>query len=508
LHWILQATGSIFGGACIMAGGVRQDVATLGPGWNETLLNYALAMRALDELLIANRNSWRFLAAMHGFNRPAWIDRGVIKATDTIPVELTNGTYGNQCQHGSWYFLPWHRGYLAAFETIVAAKVKELTGKDWALPYWNYLDSSNPQATKVPQAFLAATLPDGTPNPLRKYPRRPGLSELPVVGEDDFSLNSMAENDFLVGGDGSIGFGGGVTGNFVQFANVTGDLESNPHNTVHGLISGFMGNALFAGLDPLFWLHHCNIDRLWEAWMTTPGKTMIRDRAWLSGPADRKFIMPQLGGGDPGIVFNARDTLRDGKFHPTYDDLTKGTGVTPGVETVARVGMGPPEAQEVEVVGANAAAISVGASAVGTRVDLDRTATASGAVAMGASSPGEVVVRFYLALESVRGSAPSPLLLVYVNLPDGASPGQHPELRAGSLRLFGLNVASDPDGGHGGNGLGYKLDITEIAKHLEASGRFDPDHLSVTLVPGEGISDAAPVTVGRISVLKRSGIVN
>lgn len=287
-----------------------------------------------------------------------------------------------------------------------------------------------------------------------------------------------------------------------------GDLEMNPHNSVHGMIGGFMGDPYYAALDPLFWLHHCNIDRLWEAWMRTAGNTMVRDPRWLHGPSDRVFIVPQVGGGDPGVVFTANDTLSGGKFHPSYDDLTKGTGVTPGALPMARVGMGPPEVQKVELIGGSAAPILVGSAAVGTRVDLDAGATASGVATMGAATPGQQVTRFYLALDSVRGEAPSPRLEVYVNLPDGANPEAHPELLAGVLWLFGLNVASKADGPHGGNGLGYKLDITDLATRLQAAGKFEPNHLRVTLVPGEGVSSQKPVTVTRISVLKRSGTVS
>lgn len=89
-----------------------------------------------------------------------------------------------------------------------------------------------------------------------------------------------------------------------------------------------------------------------------------------------------------------------------------------------------------------------------------------------------------------------------------ARPENHPELHAGSLTLFGLNVASKTDSGHGGNGLGYTLDITDLAQRLMASGTFDPAHLQVTLVPGEQISANTPVTVERISVVKRTGIVS
>jgi tyrosinase len=489
---------------------VRRDAATLGAGWNKTLLNYALAMQALDALPLDNRNSWKFFGAIHGFDKDLWVDQGLMKPADPVPSDLSNNTYGNQCQHGSWFFLSWHRGYLFAFEAIVAAKVKELTGDDWALPYWNYLNDENPKARNLPDAFLADKLPNGDPNPLKKYPRRAGLTRLQPGQRDAFSLDAADEDDFVIGNNGSIGLGGGITGDFVQFARWTGDLESNPHNTVHRLIGGsdgFMADPILAGLDPIFWLHHANVDRMWEAWMQTPGKTMVRDPRWLNGPADRKFIMPAQGGED-GINYTGRDTLPGGKFQPTYDDLTKGTGSAAGAGGLARVSMGASEQQKVEPIGANSAVISVGAKPAGTRVNLEPGAAAAGVASMGATQPGQEVTRFYLALESVRGSAPAPLLEVYVNLPDGADPEAHPDLHAGSITLFGLNVASKPDGGHGGNGLGYTLDITDLAQRLEKAGKFDPTHLRVTLVPGEQISDDKPVTIDKISVLKRSGIVN
>ncbi|WP_085583641.1 MULTISPECIES: tyrosinase family protein [unclassified Pseudomonas] len=484
---------------------VRQDVAKLGSGWNKDLLNYALAMQAMDELPIQDRNSWKFLGAMHGFHPQLWRNEHLIKANAPIPTDLTNNTFGNQCQHGSWYFLSWHRAYLYAFESIVAAKVKQLTGDDWALPYWNYLDSSNPKALNLPDAFVAKTLPNGKPNPLRKYPRRNGITA--IQASPWLSLAAMEENDFLVGNDGSLGFGGGISDDFVQFEAMTGDLESNPHNTVHGLVGGYMGNALLAGLDPIFWLHHCNIDRLWEAWMNTPGKTMVRDPRWLNGPANRRFIMPVPGDNAPGVTFSGKDTLKGGKYHRTYDDLSIGTGVKPGVQAVARVNMGSPTTQKVQPIGANADVVKVGGAPVQTRIDLEPTATAKGMATMGATATGQEVTRLYLALDSVRGSAPSPLLHVYVNLPPDADPAQHPERQAGSLTLFGLNVASQDDGPHAGGGLGYTIDITDLAQRLTDAGDFDPQHLRVTLVPGEQVSDDEPITVERISVLKRSGVV-
>ena len=44
-------------------------------------------------------------------------------------------------------------------------------------------------------------------------------------------------------------------------------MEQNPHNTVHVDIGGLMGDPRTAAQDPIFWAHHCNIDRIREVWI-------------------------------------------------------------------------------------------------------------------------------------------------------------------------------------------------------------------------------------------------
>ena len=50
----------------------------------------------------------------------------------------------NQCPHGNWWFLPWHRAYLYYFERVLrwAAEDPTLT-----LPYWDY---SDPEQRELP----------------------------------------------------------------------------------------------------------------------------------------------------------------------------------------------------------------------------------------------------------------------------------------------------------------------------------------------------------------------
>jgi tyrosinase len=98
---------------------------------------------------------------------------GYLTPNSPLPSNADQTRFWKQCQHQTWHFLPWHRGYLSSFEAIMRAAIVKLGGpNDWALPYWNYSDSRDPNARKLPTAFGQARLPDGKANPLlvtRRY---------------------------------------------------------------------------------------------------------------------------------------------------------------------------------------------------------------------------------------------------------------------------------------------------------------------------------------------------
>ena len=89
----------------------REDVWTLTRAegdWPETLVAYEKAVALLRERDPASGPpaeplGWRFLAAIHGLQAPGG------------GADASNALWSN-CQHGSWFFLPWHRMYLMAFE--------------------------------------------------------------------------------------------------------------------------------------------------------------------------------------------------------------------------------------------------------------------------------------------------------------------------------------------------------------------------------------------------------
>jgi tyrosinase len=98
---------------------------------------------------------------------------------------------------------------------------------------------------------------------------------------------------------------------------------------------------------------------------------------------------------------------------------------------------------------------------------------------------------------------------VYLNLPAGEDPDQHPDRYAGLLPMFGVREASQVARRHPGSGLRYPLDVTDVVRTLETQDDWDPNDLRVTFVPDDApeaadqalaAAAAAPIVVGRVSV--------
>jgi tyrosinase len=103
--------------------------------------------------------------------------------------------------------------------------------------------------------------------------------------------------------------------------------------------------------------------------------------------------------------------------------------------------------------------------------------------------------RAYLRVEGVTGSSAAPLYGVYVNVPEGEDPHDHPELRAGSFSTFGLLETSRTDAQHDAEGLTAVFDITALRDRLASEGQWDDARVDVrfsTEVPRAVAADSAP----------------
>jgi tyrosinase len=175
---------------------------------------------------------------------------------NTNPADPNSWSYWSnihvtKCPHSVPYFLAWHRGYLVHFER----RLRAVSGdKALVLPYWNYYASPN-----LPAEF---TNPNNG-NPL--YVERVNTNVASALSMDPFA--SKLTN-----------FQRGMENAFET------SIEDRPHNPVHDVIGGIMA-SMDSPLDPIFWLHHANIDRLWVAWCAAGGgrKMPAQTNAYWAG---------------------------------------------------------------------------------------------------------------------------------------------------------------------------------------------------------------------------------
>jgi tyrosinase len=506
----------------------RKNVWELGGDWADTILWYARGVAAMKGRALAEPTSWRFYGAIHGIDQPLWTQLGYLSSSDKMPSSADVKAFWKQCQHGSWYFPPWHRGYLLAFEANIRAAVAKLGGpKDWALPYWNYF---KPNQFKLPPAFASNDWPDGKGNnPLfvvqRYGPNNDGNVFVPV---SQINLDAMADPDFTgVASGGSPGFGGVDTG-FEHGGKVHGGIETQPHDWVHGLVGGsdpknpnlpgLMSDPDTAGLDPIFWLHHANIDRLWEVWrLNPPTHHDPTNPNWTKGPGhigQRIFSMPMPDG--KAWHYTPGDMSDTSKLDYVYDDLSPAAtavqpaqrllslGAKPGTVN-AMEGAAVTSGNNVELVGANRESLKITGSEAQTTVQLDAgvRGKVSASLAAAATAAAPAPDRVFLNLENVRGLVDSTAFQVYIALPAGANPADHPERLAGSIALFGVRKASLADGEHAGQGLTFVLEITRIVDALQLSNALDADSLDVRIVPVKPVPEDAQVSIGRISIFRQ-----
>jgi tyrosinase len=173
---------------------------------------------------------WNYWASSHG--------------TPNAPPPALQNIYG-QCKHSlngrfAPHFLSWHRAFLFYFEETLkqgAADAGQTTA--FELPYWDWYTDP-----VMPAIFTRGS---AQTNPLWHPRARTDLRGARL------SKGAFGDNDLLLnhGMDQSFSF---------QF-------EIDPHGAVHDLVGDDMGVITTSAQDPIFWLHHANIDRLWTAWL-------------------------------------------------------------------------------------------------------------------------------------------------------------------------------------------------------------------------------------------------
>jgi Common central domain of tyrosinase/Polyphenol oxidase middle domain len=455
---------------------VRREIWSLEQPvtWDPYTLAYAQAILEMqDRRFPEDQTSYAYQAAMHG--------------TDLTDGQGPDGVW-NMCQHQSWFFLPWHRLYIFWFEQIVRSIVAEQGGPaDWALPYWDW------QANRaLPPAFREEILPAGAGggrNPLFIGDRvrvNDGSRMVPAIVD---WAGAEATSTFIGGPASPFGFGGGVIDMPSHFgAGSTGELERQPHNNVHRTIAGTMGTAA-SPLDPIFWLHHAEVDRLWGRWLRLGGgRANPTDTRWL----DQQFHFYDADGNR--VTRTPRDALSTEALGYRYEDdpppaAVPITALVPEQAEAAleRAGGLTMASANPEELGASEP-VTLGAGATSTDIEL---AEGPGArlesLAVPETSPSTVA----LVIEGITLRDPAaPTYEVYLNMPDVGEGGHHHSPHfVGFLEFFG---ADHEHGDHAEHSEGAKrvFNITSLVHQLREQGLWDAARAQVSFVPARVFEDA------------------
>lgn len=147
-------------------------------------------------------------------------------------------------------FLPWHRAYLYRLEQALQDQVAGVT-----LPWWDWTATR-----EIPGPFADADV-DGDENVLfstrtlvTEADRREGRDVVDETFRETRDPRSLPRADQL---EAIL-----AEPNFVVFS----DALENIHDGVHIWTDGTMGDVAYAAFDPVFWAHHCMIDRVWWLW--------------------------------------------------------------------------------------------------------------------------------------------------------------------------------------------------------------------------------------------------
>lgn len=205
-----------------------------------------------DATMLTAAERDRFIAALAIFNNGGL---GRFNAIREMHVEnALDESHGAAAPFFQDAFLPWHRAYLLDLERELQAIDPSV-----ALPYWRF-DKPAPQlftADFLGEPRVSGSVRFSTTNPLKDWRigSSSGFERTPRFNTNGPPRNARGpvatENATLgLGTDYDV---------FVQ-------MEGEPHGHAHVCFTGPVNNAATAPRDPLFFLLHCNVDRLWAKW--------------------------------------------------------------------------------------------------------------------------------------------------------------------------------------------------------------------------------------------------
>ncbi|KAK8058862.1 amino acid transporter [Apiospora phragmitis] len=170
--------------------------------------------------------------------------------------------------HTTGSFLPWHRYFMTVHESLLRSEC----AYKGVIPYWDEQADQAAAPLYASSIFSAETgfgsnktdeqgcLVDGpfvnvTNNLLSEFTRGPPQCMMRALDQAQFDLVAQAKVDACTD----------ASATYVDFnACISGD----PHVAGHFAVGGIMLDVALSPADPLFFMHHTNLDRLWWVWQS------------------------------------------------------------------------------------------------------------------------------------------------------------------------------------------------------------------------------------------------
>jgi len=187
------------------------------------------------------------------------VNDGTYKELVEIHSDMSHNMHGSMGPAGMLRFLAWHRRYILEFERALVAADRRLrpgATPTIQLPYWNWIDP-------FPEwliGFLPADRPDTGAPPSARRMRSP--PEKPAQRDVNYVISGFASQLPGVETDDYTRFTYGLEG----WGRRQNGTPLPAHNQVHDWTGGIMSNTSYSPTDPVFWLHHGEVDRLWHIW--------------------------------------------------------------------------------------------------------------------------------------------------------------------------------------------------------------------------------------------------
>ena len=202
--------------------------------------------------------------------------------------------YSNQV-HYNWYVWPWHRLYLWSLEQKLQKAVSE---PKLALHYWDWT-----KANFIPEHYWG-----DESNPLFNASRFVGPKD--KIPKDFINVGAgFRTTDYKT-------FGGYPAIKSNGDAQLDGMAEQSFHNNVHNWIGGQMATFVESGFEPIFYGHHGNCDRIFDAWRAySPDHRLPESEEWLE-----KKLYATDGNGRP-VDFKIKELLNTEDLGYRFNDL-------------------------------------------------------------------------------------------------------------------------------------------------------------------------------------------